>query len=149
VIGQALYFGDDMEHSLLSPNQIRAFSHKLCLNPKQYTNGDSLHGIHSDGEKFTIPFAMHGCISYVPIRRPTPEEIEECRYICLTAEEEWRPYHDSFEKAEHVFRNKRQAFATLSHDHRSSILPEELARRWGTSLEVASKTLKVTTQRGI
>jgi hypothetical protein len=35
---QALWFGDDMEHSLLSPNQARAFSHQLCLNPKQYRN---------------------------------------------------------------------------------------------------------------
>jgi hypothetical protein len=27
--GQALCFGDSMEHSLLSPNQIRSFNHQL------------------------------------------------------------------------------------------------------------------------
>lgn len=35
--GPALYFGDSMEHSLISPNQVRLFNHKLCLNPKQFT----------------------------------------------------------------------------------------------------------------
>jgi hypothetical protein len=39
VIGQALYCGVEMEHSLLSPNQVRAFSHTLCLNPNSSRMG--------------------------------------------------------------------------------------------------------------
>jgi len=106
-----------------------------------------------------------GCISYLPIRTPTNEELEHCRWIHLTSDEEWEPYDENFDKAEDVMRNQaiqsqrryemqsrdstgRYVMATSSKDHRSNIKPEELARRWGTSVEVAKTTLKVTTQRG-
>jgi hypothetical protein len=56
--GQALYFGDSMEHSLLSPNQIRSFNHQLCLNPKQFTNGNSTHGITLEGDNTILPVNM-------------------------------------------------------------------------------------------
>jgi hypothetical protein len=142
VIGQALYFGDQTEHSLLSPNQVRAFSHKLCLNPKQYSDVNSIHGTYSDTEDFMIPFNMYGCISYVPIRRPTPDELNECRHICLEAEEECNPYSEEFAKAEKVFQTTKHIYATSSLDHRSSVSPDELVRRWGTSLDVATKNLE-------
>jgi hypothetical protein len=67
LFGQALYFGEEMEHLLLSPNQVQSYAHDLCLNPKQYTNGTSIHGIHSEAENFTLPFLMRGGISYIPI----------------------------------------------------------------------------------
>jgi hypothetical protein len=35
-VGQALWFGDDLEHSLLSPNQVRLFHHTVSMNPKQF-----------------------------------------------------------------------------------------------------------------
>jgi len=45
VFGQALWFGDELEQSLACPGQIRAFNKVLCLSPKQFTEGRSLHGI--------------------------------------------------------------------------------------------------------
>jgi hypothetical protein len=106
-----------MEHSLLSPNQARAFSHQLCLNPKQYTGGQSLHGIKSESDDIMIPFQMHGCISYIPIYRPTPEELRNCPYVYRTAEEQWEPYADTFAQAEKVFDCHWAVYATSSHDH--------------------------------
>jgi hypothetical protein len=35
--------------------------------------------------------------------------------------------------------------ATSSHDHRSLIQPEEMAKRWGTSVEAACITLEEST----
>jgi hypothetical protein len=127
VFGQALYFGDTMKHSLLSPNQVRSFHHKLCLNPKMYTHGESLHGIVADD--VTFPFHMHGCISYLPIRHPTPDEIDRCPHIHMTSDELWEPYADSFGEAEASFDPHRRIGATSSREHRSSIPIEELARR--------------------
>lgn len=48
--GQTLWFGEDMEYSLLSLNQVQEFHHNVSLNPKQYqyTYGKSEHGIHCD-----------------------------------------------------------------------------------------------------
>jgi hypothetical protein len=103
VFGQALYFGDSMEHSLLSPNQVRTFNHQLCLNPKQYTNGNSIHGISVDSDNLTLSFNMYGCISYLPIRTPTPNEIESCPHIILTLEEVWSPYSDTFNISENSY----------------------------------------------
>jgi hypothetical protein len=91
VLGHVLYFSDEMEHSLLSPNQVGSFAHNLCLNPNQYTNGTSKHCIYSESENVIVPFSMHGCISYIPIQHSAPEELDDCRHIYLTAEEEWRP----------------------------------------------------------
>jgi hypothetical protein len=87
--GQALYFGYSMEHSLLSPNQICSFNHQLCLNPKQFTNGNITHGITVEDDNTILPFNMYGCISYLPIRTPTPDEIDHCHHILLTSEEAW------------------------------------------------------------
>jgi len=166
VFGQALWFGDDLVQSLACPGQIRAFNHLLCLNPKQYTDGKSLHGIHVEDDDVTLHFRMHGCISYLPIRTPTKEELDECRWIYLTSEEHWNPYDEHFANAEEAMMKKttrtkysyehvsydsggRAVFATSSKEHRSNISPEMLSWRWGTSVDIARCTLRVTTQRGI
>ena len=43
----------------------------------------------------------------------------------------------------------RKIYATATSDRHSVLTKEVLAKRWGVSLETASKTLKVTTQNGI
>ena len=55
-----------------------------------------------------------------------------------------RPY-----EMESRTRTGATVYATSSKEHCSSVPPNELAQRWGTSLDIASKTLQVTTQRGI
>lgn len=54
-----LEFIEDMEHSLLSPNQVQAlFNRNVCLNPKQYTNEHSLHSINCEEDNLTFKFQM-------------------------------------------------------------------------------------------
>jgi hypothetical protein len=43
----------------------------------------------------------------------------------------------------------RHISATSSKDHRSTVSHDVLARRWGTSVNNAGETMKVTTQRGL
>jgi hypothetical protein len=43
----------------------------------------------------------------------------------------------------------RHVSATLSHDHHSLFVPELIATIWGTSLNIAEKSLQVTAQRVI
>jgi hypothetical protein len=123
--GQCLYFGDALEHSLLSPNQVRSFHHSLCLTPKQYSNGTTLHGIRTDdaSDNIELNFKMFGCISYLPIRTPTPDELTRCRRILLTAEDEWNPYSDHFARSEDASLplHLRTIHATSSREHQSSI----------------------------
>jgi hypothetical protein len=98
-----------------------------------------------------LPFNMYGFILYLPIRTPTPDEIQRCRHITLTSDESWSPYSETFNSSENSFLppHHRTTCATSSKEHCSSIPAEALALRWGTSLDVATRTLKVTTQRGI
>jgi hypothetical protein len=151
VFGQALYFGDMMEHSLLSPNQVHSFNHQLCLNLKKFTNGNSEHGTTVEEEDMVLPFNMYSFISYLPIRTPTPDEIHRCRQIILTSEEAWSLYPETFNSSKNSFLppHHRATCATSIKEHRSSFPAEVLAQRWGTSLNIATRTLKVTTQRGI
>jgi hypothetical protein len=95
---------------------------------------------------------MYGCISYLPIRTPTPDELQRCHHITLTSEEMWNPYSETFNISENSYLppHHSTAGATSSKEHRSSVPAETLAQRWGTSVDIAARTtLEITTQRGI
>ncbi|MGH3053835.1 MAG: hypothetical protein ACRDL7_02535, partial [Gaiellaceae bacterium] len=165
VFPQSLYFGEELEHSLFPPNQVRDNGIVVDTCPRQYSNGESLHGIYHPDENVTLPFVMHGCISYLPTRLPTDVELRTCRYVYLTSEAEWEPYSDKFKNEEkkygkafegdrlvaheHHEISGRRAMAVASKDHRSRVDSVTLARRWGISDSAAKATLQVTTQRGV
>ena len=65
VVNQALYFGDDMQHSLLNPNQCCYNAVILDDVPRHLSNGKmSTHAIHFGKEKISLPLMMDGVISY-------------------------------------------------------------------------------------
>ncbi|MGH7974103.1 MAG: hypothetical protein ACREBR_01155, partial [bacterium] len=59
VFNQSLYFGNTMEHSLLSPNQLRSNGLVVDSCPRQFSNGKSMHGIYIGEEDISLPFQMH------------------------------------------------------------------------------------------
>jgi hypothetical protein len=149
---EALFFGKHLEHSLLSPQQISDNGLRCDPLPRQY-NASSIHGISDPVTNSTLPFALHGCISYLPVRLPTEQELQTCQYIELTSELPWNPYDSRFQLQETAFVNQTPSFriqaASSSMERRSEVDAPTLARRWGTSLETATATLQSTTQRGI
>ena len=155
VFHESLYFGASMEHSLICPNQLRENQLIVDLCPKQYTEGESLHGISIPEENIIMPFTLHGCISYLPTRLPSRNELDHCRYIRMTSDSEWDPYSECFAQNERPFEghvNRMQGAliaATSSLERRSEIDAELLAKRWGISIHNATTTLRVTTQRGV
>jgi len=96
VFHQCLYFGSQMEESLINPNQLQANGLVVDTCPKQYSGGKSLHGIYCEEEDMMIPFCMHGCISYFALHLPTQAEINDCWKIVFTLEQEWDPYSQTF-----------------------------------------------------
>ena len=111
-----------------------------------------------------MPFSLYGYISYLPIRYPSESKLDTCLHITLTNDAPWHPYAPTFHKWEqpftpnfasgylgetHDFTQHRTVSARSSHTHHSAVTPMDLARRWGTSLPVATNTLKMMTQRGI
>ena len=161
---EGLCFFDSMEHSLLPPAQLWD-NHLQCdIRPKHCTNGESIFGCRDPQTDIHLPFSLYGCISYLPIRYPSEHELSTCLHITLTNDAPWHPYASTFHKREqpftpnfapeylgetHDFTQHRTVSATSSHTHRSAVTPMDLARRWGTSIPIATNTLKMTTQRGI
>ena len=106
VMNQALYFGDQMENSLLCPNQMRAHGVVVDDVPIHLSKGDSTHSIFFPSEKVRIPLDMHGCISYIPTRTPTKNEIETCLWLELTSQVDWDPYDSAFKDQEDQAKNQ-------------------------------------------
>jgi hypothetical protein len=86
IIHQALYFGTQLDHSLINPNQIRVTGIPVCDDPydRHRHLGIDLYEIH-------IPFLTEGNTIYFSSRVPTKDELDNCRYITLTDDEDWDP----------------------------------------------------------
>ena len=109
---EALYFGKQMENSLFPPQQICDNGLRCDPIPRQYSK-HSIHGILDPVTDAFIPFSLHGCISYVPIRLPTERELQTCRWIELTQETEWLPYDNRFHLQEQPFVNPSKGATPL------------------------------------
>ena len=88
IIGhQMLYFGKEMETSLLNQNQIRHYiSHYGGTVQDDYTR-DEPFGITTD--KLFIPFDIEGASVHFVSRTPTRGEIESLPHVVITSEEPW------------------------------------------------------------
>jgi hypothetical protein len=56
VCNEALYFGEGLEDSRISPNQLRAHGLIVDTCPKQFSGGKSMQGIYAPDEDIFIPF---------------------------------------------------------------------------------------------
>ena len=75
-------------HTLHSPLQLEAFGidvldHGIINRPKQQRIETP------DGH--TIPLNVHGGLVYMPMRKPTPQELTELTHVIITADEPWDP----------------------------------------------------------
>ena len=86
---QFLYFGTMLPHSLLNPNQIRAFDVDVNDNPFDATNS-----IGMDCEDAFALFEMMGTMVYFELRVPTDWEIKHLPQIHITGNT-WNPMDDS------------------------------------------------------
>ena len=85
-----------MEHSLLSPNQLWVNGLVVDTCPRQFSMGESIHGIFDPTEDIYFQFWMHGCISFLPMWLSTNGELEECCHVYMMLESEWEPYSNNF-----------------------------------------------------
>ena len=89
--GQGLYFGDEMDRSLLNPNQLRAFGVPVCDDP---TDKHRRLGIDL-GEK-QVPMTMKGSICGFVSRCPTDQELESYPRYQISDEHSWDPSSQIF-----------------------------------------------------
>ncbi len=172
IINQALYFGDELSHILLNPNQMRSFNVKVEDVPRHLLQ-ESSHSIMVEAANLTIPLKLHGIISYFNARTPTLFELENCQQIELTSANEWNPHSSHFaevegeinnhmtlsalnvecmEQSDHLFLHaiNKERLSSIKLDKKNLFIQEQtLATNWGIGLNEAVKTLKATTQNFI
>ena len=83
MFNEALYFGDQLDHSLINPNQIRHFGIDVEDNPFRPRIGIDVR------EGLFIPFDKTGTTISFESRLPTAEELDQCTHIVLTSDAEW------------------------------------------------------------
>ena len=86
IVHQALYFGPEMDHSLINPNQIRVAGYSVCDDPfdRHRTLGIEL-------TDFIVPFYTDGNTIFFTSRSPTLDELENCPAFHLTDDTDWDP----------------------------------------------------------
>ena len=174
-VNQALDFTGSMEHSLLCPNQARI--HGTIVNdvPKFLDHtGNSTHSVIPARSKVDIPLSMNGPVSYIPVRYPTDEEMDQCEHLTLTdPDSEWDPQclngissvsslettpivsssHpiDSallYEGFYELLESKRYISA-VNHRAVRETSPEMLSTLWKVPINYARQTLQSTTQSSV
>lgn len=92
-INNAIYLGDNMDHSLLCPNQCENNGIRIDLRPKKYyPESISASTMFCGEHNLSIPIQHEGPLPYIQVRRPTGEELLTCDIIQLTSENDWNPY---------------------------------------------------------
>ena len=86
IINEALYFGNSMDHSLINPNQIRAFGISVSDDPFDKTRPFGI-----DHEDIFIPFMTQGSTVFFNSFVPSDEIMARCRHIVLTSDMDWDP----------------------------------------------------------
>lgn len=86
VIHEALWMADTLSHSLVNPNQLRAFGTQVQDNPFLAPL------VMEDKDSFVqIPMHLDGTNVVFPTRTPTQEELDTCRHVHLNSQQEWDP----------------------------------------------------------
>ena len=71
-----IYMGDNMVDSLSNPIQSEEAGVGLDVRPRYYYKGEEHAQTISFPDGTTIPILYDGALPFIPVRRPTPSEIE-------------------------------------------------------------------------
>ena len=147
ILNEALWFGDQMKHSLINPNQVRAYGISLCDDPT-----DPHHKLGLTVQDTFIPLVMSGSTCHFTTRTPTSWELDNCLHLEITSDSKWNPNQPLFSQDTGGTDESMESIHIDSYDtrHRQpDVEPSYLAKQWGIGLDTATKTLKATTQAGI
>jgi hypothetical protein len=102
ILSQALFLGDHISYSLLCPNQLRHNGLTVDDVPRHLSPNPDLatYSIFIPDENVSIPLELRGIISLFITCQPSPEELENCRWLMFTSELEWHPHSEDFMRNE-------------------------------------------------
>jgi hypothetical protein len=86
IFNEALYYGDQMKHSLINPNQVRFNGLDFWDNPLR---DDEL--FMEITEELRVPLRFKGTKCVFKSRVPTKEELDTCPHFEITSPHPWEP----------------------------------------------------------
>jgi len=100
VFHEALYFGDKLDHTLICPNQLRAYGIIVDDTPRQFNSGSRHSIMVPEEDDLKIPLEMNGVVSYFPSHKPSADELVNCQRIVLSSDISWDPNDLAFDRQE-------------------------------------------------
>lgn len=171
VINEALYYGKELNHTLLNPNQIRSHGYDVEDNPFRGTIGITIN------PNTFVPFQTSGTKIFFETRVPTDDELADCPHFEMTSPREWEPTkvqlqstqtllldsNDNHEDDSLLTRMLSQVVVeydpdTMDRPIRRTFVSKErhpvvdakgLSERFNIGYKQAQATLLATTQRGV
>jgi hypothetical protein len=95
ILNEAIWMADKLEHTLVNPNQLRAFGISVQDNPFS----DAPIYIATEDSEDVLPLTCSGTILMANTRTPTDKELSTCRHIVLSSEHDWDPKNVRFPQA--------------------------------------------------
>jgi hypothetical protein len=89
ILHETLFFGNDLDHSLINPNQIRSNGFDVFDNPYEHDQSRQMGIVINDTER--IPFKSLGTTIYFNSRYPTDYEMDTYPHVVLTSDVPWDP----------------------------------------------------------
>ena len=164
-----IYLGNDMQDSLINPIQVEENNiHVDTRNKRFYPNEIDTCQTISFPDGTIIPVEYDGVLPFIPIRRPTPSEIDTCRRLTLTPPDEWDPYsyggfiastktsttiiNENIIYSQPILYNHNDKYSSImaiKSRSSSTMTPEKLSQMWNIGLKTAMRTLKASTHKCI
>ena len=88
-----IYLGDKMEDSLLNPIQAEEVGVQIDTRPQRYYPDVWSAQSLSFPDGTVIKLKHDGVLPFIPIRRPTQEEMHNCQRFSLNSRDQWDPFH--------------------------------------------------------
>ena len=96
ILNEAIWMGEKMDHTLVNPNQLRAYGITVQDNPFS----EAPIFIATEGHAFVMPLHIKGTTLGVSTRTPTDSELQSCQpHVILSSEHEWDPQNVRFPKS--------------------------------------------------
>ena len=89
IMHEVLFFGNDLDHSLINPNQIRHNGFQVYDNPYESDQDRQMGIVINDTKR--VPFTSEGTTIFFKSRYPTDDEMETLPHVVLTCETPWDP----------------------------------------------------------
>lgn len=176
IINEGLYFGKEMDHSLLNPNQIRFHGLDFFDNPTR----DEKLCMQIDDDLF-VPLIFKGTKCSFVSCVPTKSELDNCPHLHVTSSKEWEPTAllrsismfdpmsdeailseispslvqlkemsvSSINVQQHNLEVLPAHRTFISKDRHPALTADSLSERWFIGKQRSTATIRATTQRGI